>query len=1283
MASWLQQPGPAPAVGALAGVALLTAFRPTGAAWRTRAALGLAFGMLVALSVAEIRRRALVASRSSNGVGLADAGRRLQAALDAAALRLGSAATTAVQVDVSSGERAFARLGAIRDLAGSSVAIAILDSDGRPVVWAGRFLASPAASGDSLSVVRTPFYVVLEARRQRSDGGTAVAAIPLWRDGSVARSAADSMVAVRAPPGITIAYDAPRTGDTAAREWPARGPLVGVRLAAPAEADAFAAITARARAVVAWLLLGFLLAAASASGPAALRATPVALGLLLAAFYPIGDALGAATAFSPAWYFSPLGGRLTSSAGLLALASLAVLLGGLALWDRAPLPRRAGSIAGTALALAVPLLTRELARGITPPAPGVATKLWLTWQVALFLAAFGVLVVAAALVRGDRSTGSPRWPLIGAGWSVAVALIGVFAFTGRPGWPAWYLALWVPAAVLVVRPAAPLPTLASLALAAGAGAAVMTWGNALAARTVLALDDVATLGTQPDPLAEPALTDLAAGIVATSRPPDAADLYRAWRRSGLRREGYPARLTVWDGDTLSADVTLDALSLSDSALAALVSAAPPGQSITRIAVGPGVHQVLTRRLDSRRVLALAAGPRTRLIPPAVLGRLLETGAERSPLYLMTVTPARGLEGAASAGRWRRASWAIRATRRVLLPAGPHEAHLVIPLGRPASILVRGALVLIADVVLAGMLWVFALWLLRRRVVVKPPWAARSYETRLAVTLAAFFVVPAALVSTVSIRQLAVEAERSRDLVLERILRDAARLEPEPLADVARRLDAGLGSYHGGRLVAASDPVLAALGLIPPMVDEPAWHALMLDGEPFASTRETGYTRRGFAVAGQAPDGAPTILATVHEERDREVRDRQVDVALGFGLATLLGLFAAGGAARVAARTLSRPVADLRDAAIAFGRGTSAPPFPVLPPREFEPVFTAFARMAADVRAGQDALEAARRRTEAVLATVPTGVLALDGEGRVILANRSAADLLGDGLPIGRALRDATGDDFAALVRLVEGARPEAEGEFEAGGRRYHARVTALEGVGGSVVAVNDVTEATRAARVLAWADVANQVAHAIKNPLTPLRLGIQHLRRVREQRPDQFDTALQETTDRLLAEIARLDAIARAFARLAAPSETELPLEAVALREVCDEVAALYRLAPGFELAVTVPAGARVTARRDELREVLLNLCDNARNAGATRVEVEWTRPRLRLSDDGQGMAPEVVEHAFEPRFSTTSSGSGLGLAIVRRLVEGWGARIIVDPSPGRGATFVVDFVGPSDRLTV
>lgn len=1285
-ALWLLQSGAAPLTAVLTGLLLLLLFRDPDVRWWSRAAVSLGAVLLLVLTSTELRRRALERTDPLDPGRAARVERQMGEELDRVATRLQAATMAAAGADISRSERSFDLLARIRARAGPSAAVAILDQTGSPVAWSGRFRAAPSPAADSLAVVRTAFYVVLEARRQRKDGGVVVAAAVLWRDGAVSRADGDSSAAVRIPAGFTVRFEPALSDDSTVGAWPAARPVLAVRLEATPQPEAVAPFAARARYLIAWLLVAFLAVAAATGRTTALRLAPVAIGLPLALVYPLGESLGASAAFSPAWFFSPLAGRFSGSAGMLAVSAVVVLLAAAALWGRARLPRGLGFAIGAGVSLLVPIIIRELARGITPPARGVPITLWLSWHVALFLTALALLVLAAALVRGERVAGRSRWPLLGAGLGVVVAAIGVFAFTGRPGWPAWYTLLWVPSALLVIQPAAAWASLTAVAVAAGAGASLMTWGNALAARTVVALADVANLGTLPDPLAEPALTELAAGITASSRPPDAADLYRSWRRSGLLREGYPVRLMVWDGADLAVDVAMDVLSLSDSTLRELVRTAPPGQAIARIPAGPGVHQVLTRRLDSTRVLVLAVGPRTQLIPPAVLGRLLETGAERSPLYRLTVTPMPGLDGEGAPWRWRREGWTIRATRRVTLPAGPNEAHLVIPLGRPVAILVRGGLLLLADLALSALLWVGVLGLFRRRVGVRAPWDSRSYETRLALTLAGFFVVPAALLSALSIRQLAVEAEQSRDLVLQRVLRDAAATGGAPIAEIARRLDAGLGLYRGGVLIAASEPVLAALGVMPPLVDADAWHALVLDGEPFASSREGGFTRRGFAVAGRAEGGDPTILATVHEERDRELRDRQLDVALSFGLATLLGLVAAGGAARLAARTLSRPVADLRDAALAFGRGSSAPPFPLQSPREFEPVFTAFARMAADVRSGQDALEAARRRTEAVLATVPTGVLALDSEGRVILANRSAAEMLDDALPAGRKLDDAARGGWQSLAQFVGRPFKAGEIEFEAGGRRFAAQVTPLDNASGAVIAVNDVTEAMRAARILAWADVANQVAHAIKNPLTPLRLGIQHLRRVREQRPDQFDAALAETTERLLAEITRLDAIARAFARFAAPSETALPLEPVSPRDVCEEVAALYHMAPGFDIEVRVPADASVTCRRDELKEVLLNLCDNARNAGASRVTLSWERPRLMLRDDGHGMPPEVLEHVFEPRFSTTSSGSGLGLAIARRLVEGWEAKISVASAPGRGATFTIEFAadrGESDRLTV
>jgi two-component system NtrC family sensor kinase len=104
--------------------------------------------------------------------------------------------------------------------------------------------------------------------------------------------------------------------------------------------------------------------------------------------------------------------------------------------------------------------------------------------------------------------------------------------------------------------------------------------------------------------------------------------------------------------------------------------------------------------------------------------------------------------------------------------------------------------------------------------------------------------------------------------------------------------------------------------------------------------------------------------------------------------------------------------------------------------------------------------------------------------------------------------------------------------------------------------------------------------------------------------------------------------------------------------------------------------GLPVQARRDEVKEVLVNLLENARNAGAKRIvlRVGERGGQVRVTDDGPGIAPEVLARLFEPRFQTTSSGAGLGLAIARRLVESWGGSIAVDSATGEGTTVTVSF---------
>ncbi|MGD8279028.1 MAG: ATP-binding protein, partial [Gemmatimonadota bacterium] len=217
----------------------------------------------------------------------------------------------------------------------------------------------------------------------------------------------------------------------------------------------------------------------------------------------------------------------------------------------------------------------------------------------------------------------------------------------------------------------------------------------------------------------------------------------------------------------------------------------------------------------------------------------------------------------------------------------------------------------------------------------------------------------------------------------------------------------------------------------------------------------------------------------------------------------------------------------------------------------------------------------------------------------------------------------------------------------------------------------------RTARVLAWGEMARQIAHEIKNPLTPIRLAVQHLRRAWRDHRTDFGELLDENVDQVLIEIDRLNEIARAFSRYGAPRDEAGPLSAVDAARVIREALTLYRAGEtGIRytdrLAPSLPP---VRARMGELREVLLNLLENARDAVDEGGEVIVAGHaadgvvEIAVSDSGPGIDAELIPHIFEPHFSTRSSGTGLGLAIVRRLVEGWGGNVDASSEPGKGTT--------------
>jgi signal transduction histidine kinase len=223
----------------------------------------------------------------------------------------------------------------------------------------------------------------------------------------------------------------------------------------------------------------------------------------------------------------------------------------------------------------------------------------------------------------------------------------------------------------------------------------------------------------------------------------------------------------------------------------------------------------------------------------------------------------------------------------------------------------------------------------------------------------------------------------------------------------------------------------------------------------------------------------------------------------------------------------------------------------------------------------------------------------------------------------------------------------------------------------------------RAERVLAWGEMARQVAHEIKNPLTPIRLGVQHLQRARSDKRVDYDRVLDQNVERILKEIDRLDEIARAFSRYGQAPEQRGDAEPTDVAAVLRDVVELETMGES-QVKWSLRGASRTVqalARRGELREVVLNVLENARLAHATEVRCQLAAAApaggvtITVRDNGDGIPPDVLPRIFEPHFSTRTSGSGLGLAVSRRLIEGWGGAIEISSTPDKGAEVTIRLV--------
>jgi two-component system nitrogen regulation sensor histidine kinase NtrY len=330
----------------------------------------------------------------------------------------------------------------------------------------------------------------------------------------------------------------------------------------------------------------------------------------------------------------------------------------------------------------------------------------------------------------------------------------------------------------------------------------------------------------------------------------------------------------------------------------------------------------------------------------------------------------------------------------------------------------------------------------------------------------------------------------------------------------------------------------------------------------------------------------------------------------------------------------------------------------------------------------------------VLAGVSAGVIGLDQKGRVNLPNRSASLLLGTDLDqlVGHDLATAV-PEMAALFDEAT-RRPERLAQSQVQllrrGRTYTllVRIAAEReeaDVKGYVVTFDDITELLSAQRKAAWADVARRIAHEIKNPLTPIQLSAERLKRkyLKEISNDRETfTICTDTIIRHVGDIGRIVDEFSSFARMPAPTIRDEDLV-----EIVRQAVFLQRTStPEIRFRLDIPGAARLACDARQVSQALVNLLKNAAESIqsrdgdapvgeiAVRLSQSAGETALVVEDNGRGLPQEGRDRLAEPYVTTRAKGTGLGLAIVKKIMEDHHGELVLEDREEGGARVTLVF---------
>jgi two-component system nitrogen regulation sensor histidine kinase NtrY len=413
------------------------------------------------------------------------------------------------------------------------------------------------------------------------------------------------------------------------------------------------------------------------------------------------------------------------------------------------------------------------------------------------------------------------------------------------------------------------------------------------------------------------------------------------------------------------------------------------------------------------------------------------------------------------------------------------------------------------------------------------------------------------------------------------------------------------------------------------------------------------------------------------------------------MVTLLIVFSATWFGFHLAKDITVPIKDLAEATSRIASGDLNFRIQMKAADEIGMLVQSFNQMTGDLQVSRSELEQRKKYMEIVLKNVAAGVISIDEKGNVSTINTSAEQMLeikgeavlekdfSEVLP-----REYVGQVERLLDELKSSRKDSIERQvivnMEGKSLSLLINLTTLkdeEGKSLGVVAVfDDLTQLIKAQRMAAWREVARRIAHEIKNPLTPIQLSAQRLRKRYLEKLQPDGAVFDECTRTIVKQVEELKGMVNEFSNFARmPASQPTPNH---LNEIIEETLALFQ---GFQKQVRFEFNPDdlpvLNVDRDQMKRVMINLIKNSlaamENGGRIRIQTSYNSQlqtvRLEVSDDGCGIPDEDKERLFEPYFSTKKTGTGLGLAIVNAIISDHRGYIRVRDNKPRGTTFLIE----------